>query len=501
MVYHVIMSSLFALAVIAIRAAFGSRLSRRLIYSLWILVFVRFVVPVSLFSLNVLPARDGAAVTAETQAFFENARGTQFSATPDNSDEYSVSAPGSAARQQPNGAFSATQTRIWPLHIIWACGSGIMLVWIVSSYCVTYYRLNKRKEFFDEYFDGQNWVTVYISPAAPQACAFGIKPSIYISPSDADSDDVELVLMHERAHVRQYDHLRLLARKLLLAAFWWNPVVWAYNLLAARDSELACDCAAVEKLSKPKRIKYARAILRSAAAFAAVGAPMGGKPVKKRISTIIAKKKNSALLTVLACSLALSSLAFSAAAIERAAPPPVTADIGSDEFARLIEDGEGKLRWPAEYLPQDFPVPEYDEIYSVARTGDELHIIMLGAYSQKEMIDAIESGGVYNMQEAQQANWFAAHIDVMRYSADKFAQALTDSDNFAALPNDDGSCAVERFATCEGGIVSIYESGWNCKWLNDALCASGDRNYAWEIVYTYAYGKVIAPDADGAGES
>ena len=57
MLLSIVMATCFALLIFVLRAIFKSRVSKRFIYALWVLVFIRFVTPVSLFELDILPAQ------------------------------------------------------------------------------------------------------------------------------------------------------------------------------------------------------------------------------------------------------------------------------------------------------------------------------------------------------------------------------------------------------------------------------------------------------------
>lgn len=55
--------------------------------------------------------------------------------------------------------------------------------------------------------------------------------------------------------------LRAFLRCLLAAVYWFDPFVWAAAYAARRDSELACDEAAVRLLGEPQRFAYGRTLL------------------------------------------------------------------------------------------------------------------------------------------------------------------------------------------------------------------------------------------------
>lgn len=53
-------------------------------------------------------------------------------------------------------------------------------------------------------------------------------------------------------------------------------------------------------------------------------------------------------------------------------------DLDASELAESLADESGVIQWPADLLPEGFPVPSYKEIRSVERTGNELIIVLFG---------------------------------------------------------------------------------------------------------------------------
>ena len=82
---------------------------------------------------------------------------------------------------------------------------------------------------------------------------------------------------------------------------------------------------------------------------------------------------------LLAVVLVLSALVLASCSEAEPLPEGVSAlpDLDASELAASLADESGVIQWPAELLPEGFPVPEYDEIYSVSREDNELTIILL----------------------------------------------------------------------------------------------------------------------------
>ena len=73
---------------------------------------------------------------------------------------------------------------------------------------------------------------------------WGIVYPIVLLPADADAWTEErrrFVLVHEMAHVKRLDALTQLVGQIVLAIFWFNPLVWIANRRMQLEREHACD--------------------------------------------------------------------------------------------------------------------------------------------------------------------------------------------------------------------------------------------------------------------
>ena len=76
------------------------------------------------------------------------------------------------------------------------------------------------------------------------------------------SEDVrQNVIAHERAHLKRRDNLWKPFGYILLAVYWFNPVMWAAYVLFCRDIEAACDERVIQNMDKDGRIGYSEALL------------------------------------------------------------------------------------------------------------------------------------------------------------------------------------------------------------------------------------------------
>ena len=120
-----------------------------------------------------------------------------------------------------------------------------------------------------------------------------IHPTIYL-PFHMESADAVHVLAHERAHIRRGDPWWKVLGFVLLAIYWFHPLMWVAYFFLCRDMEAACDEAVIRGLSREGRQGYAEALLRLSAAVPGLHAcplAFGEVGVKARIKRVINYKK------------------------------------------------------------------------------------------------------------------------------------------------------------------------------------------------------------------
>ena len=128
-----------------------------------------------------------------------------------------------------------------------------------------------------------------------------IRPRIYL-PFGMDEGSMELVIAHEQAHIRRRDNLTKPLAFLLLAVYWFNPLLWIAYILLCRDMELACDEQVLRERSGIRKA-YASALLQcSVPRHTAAVCPVafGEVGVKQRIKSILNDKKPALWLTAAA---------------------------------------------------------------------------------------------------------------------------------------------------------------------------------------------------------
>ena len=122
---------------------------------------------------------------------------------------------------------------------------------------------------------------------------------------DIDGLYRELVLQHERCHLKRLDHWVKLLMFVALAVHWFNPLVWLAYVLLCWDTEYACDELVIRDMSLEERKHYSAALLACSSKLSyltASAVPFGEKPIKRRIKAVLRYRKPALWATVLAIS-------------------------------------------------------------------------------------------------------------------------------------------------------------------------------------------------------
>ncbi len=181
------------------------------------------------------------------------------------------------------------------LSVVWALGVTAFFVYTVSSFIGIKKRIHGAKRLYDN---------VYESSDIPTAFVFGIfSPKIYL-PSGIRSNDMAYIIAHEKAHIRRFDHITKLVAMLILSIHWFNPLVWLSYKLMVLDMELSCDESAVASFDKDIKKEYASALLNMSAKQNGIKLSgilaFGENNTKKRINGVLANKKTTLIISVVA---------------------------------------------------------------------------------------------------------------------------------------------------------------------------------------------------------
>lgn len=145
-------------------------------------------------------------------------------------------------------------------------------------------------------------VSVWECDRIPSPFVLGIiRPRIYI-PFRMPKQEQAYILAHEQCHIRRLDPLWKLIAFLLLAMYWWNPLVWCAFFYMVRDMEMSCDEAVIEQFGNEIKQGYSNSLLsfameRHPYSFAPIA--FGEGDAGRRIKNVLNFKKPHTWVAIL----------------------------------------------------------------------------------------------------------------------------------------------------------------------------------------------------------
>ncbi|MBQ6234626.1 MAG: M56 family metallopeptidase [Clostridia bacterium] len=263
---------------------------------LWGLVALRLILPVSIESVtSLVPSAETVKIESVTAPvltsvneyngvsfFYENVQGEQIvlqSGFPTLNSAVNPT-PEEAAEHFDTVAVLKTVAG-W----VWLGGAAAMLLYALISYL----RLKHRVRASVLLEKG-----VYVCDEISDPFILGlIVPKIYL-PSGMDEQTRAYVLAHERAHLKRFDHIWKPLGFLLLAVYWFNPLLWLAYILLCRDIELACDEKVVKELDDTGKAAYSEALVTASVSRRSIAAcplAFGETGVKSRVKSVLNYKK------------------------------------------------------------------------------------------------------------------------------------------------------------------------------------------------------------------
>lgn len=178
--------------------------------------------------------------------------------------------------------------------VIWIIGIIAMAVYGTVSFAKI-----KNKIRFATKLDGN----VFECDRIRSPFVFGIfSPKIYL-PCGMTESQRECVILHEKNHIRRFDHIIKLISFAVVALHWFNPLVWiGYNLMV-QDMEMSCDESVLRKLGGEAKKEYSLTLVSigtNKKLAAAAPLSFGENGVKKRVVNIL-KFKKPKTVAVIAC--------------------------------------------------------------------------------------------------------------------------------------------------------------------------------------------------------
>lgn len=166
--------------------------------------------------------------------------------------------------------------------VVWIIVALAILLLLAVLYATTLRELKDSAHLRDN---------IYLSEKVTSPAVYGIlRPKIVLPTSWAERD-LELVLLHERTHIRRLDNLWRMLAFVIVALHWFNPVAWIFLKLLLTDLELACDEGVLAQLGEDRKKEYALSLLDSKTGTNVFASAFGGAKIRTRIENILSYQK------------------------------------------------------------------------------------------------------------------------------------------------------------------------------------------------------------------
>lgn len=294
-----------AVVVLLLRLALRNRAPRQAVCLLWLIVFARLLLPISLESpFSAVPQALTDVPASQTMGLDDTTSQGQPAGTGEDTTvppESVSNAPSGGPITQPVNPGTAVQNPGQTVQtpnqtaasFPWqALVSGVWLAGVLAmaGYALISYLLLRRRLFDAVRASDGAWE----HPGLSTPFLLGVvRPRIYL-PAHLPSKARFFVLAHERTHLRRLDHIIKPVCWLALSLHWFNPAAWLAFFLLSRDLEVACDQSVVRRLGSQVKADYSAALL-SVAAPRRFPTPcplaFGGNNAKERIQSVLNYKK------------------------------------------------------------------------------------------------------------------------------------------------------------------------------------------------------------------
>lgn len=289
------------------------KMPKKYSYILWSIVGIRmifdlpFATNISVFNLF----RGFAKHTSTVETMLAGSHRTNLQGSIDllNKTDTTGAAAAHASRSTAVEAMTHTlttsQTVLGILGLLWLIVVALFVTYGIYSYVKC--RLLVRtaviaRDITPDSHKKKNNVSVWECDRIPSPFVLGIIRSRIYIPFRMPKQEQAYILAHEECHIRRLDPLWKLIAFLLLAVYWWNPLVWCAFFYMVRDMEMSCDEAVIEQFGNEIKQGYSNSLLsfameRHPYSFAPVA--FGEGDAGRRIKNVLNFKKPHTWVAIL----------------------------------------------------------------------------------------------------------------------------------------------------------------------------------------------------------
>ncbi len=157
------------------------------------------------------------------------------------------------------------------VSLIWIIGTFVLIFSYVVHYVIYRLLLKRRGTNYTRRLQkeipinlaNRKKVNILVDPKCKTPYVIGfLKPIIVLPCREYDEKELEILLIHEIAHIKRHDTLLIFCAYLAIAMHWFNPASYIIYRNLRKDLELCCDYEALQGKDKKYRYEYCSAILK-----------------------------------------------------------------------------------------------------------------------------------------------------------------------------------------------------------------------------------------------
>lgn len=289
---------------------------------MWGLVGIRLVFPFSIESiLSLVPSAETIPPTVIEGPSFDVNTGINF--VDENVNNYLGDRYFEGVTVPENNGYNIMSI----ISIVWLVGIALMFIYTLVSYFNVHFSVKEAMHL------GEN---IWLCDRINTPFILGVfRPRIFL-PSAMEKEDVDYVIAHEKAHLKRKDHLWKPVGFVLLAVYWFNPLLWVAYILLCRDIEYACDEKVIKEMGNHQKKAYSNALINCSVPrkmLAACPLAFGEVGVKSRIKSVLSFKKPTVWI-IIASILVVSTAAVCLLTNPKASEPAgASSDVTSSQVA------------------------------------------------------------------------------------------------------------------------------------------------------------------------
>lgn len=285
----IITSGILVIGILFIRRFAIEKITRRLQYSIWIILpIILIITPYLQFDIPIPQIKKQEHISSR---YDEERKGSSYVQKEDNNFANKVISDVTASEKVriSDNSFSEKTNR--NLDKMWNVArysiSFIIFLFYVIRNGIFAITLFKNRIFYQK--DEETKLDIYIMNRKETPFLFGRSVYLHLD-MIKDEKSMRYMILHEYCHLKQGDICWNILKSIYSALYWFNPFVWIALHFMNKDCELACDEAVVSIIGSGKQKEYGMTLLtlfkeKQEASHFSLGTFMQGRKsmIKERI--------------------------------------------------------------------------------------------------------------------------------------------------------------------------------------------------------------------------